>query len=202
MCRYTVSSTNGVGVAKRSSVSLPVPVFCSSTQYLTTNLATPLWACLSCPLGGYCNGNNASEILPLYGYWLGGFDSTGLPLFVRCDVESACPGVDASMGFWRGSAAISNVTLSSGSLPSFALISAAYRSGGASTCAAEYTGFVCQNCREGFSKSRSGICGRCRTGGLVWAVLIAGLIGIVLVCGGIVYFTLKSRGEPGRCVRR
>lgn len=188
-----MSSTNGVGLPQRSPVSEPVPVACSSSQYLTTNLALASWSCASCPDGGYCNANDASEILPLYGYWFAGFDGTGLPIFVQCIVESACPGVDPLSGSWKGSISVLNVTLTAGGLPTLQQVASAK-----STCAVGYSGVLCQDCSQGYAKQRDGQCSTCREESVVLFILGAGLVGIVFICGSIVYFTLRSRGEPGR----
>ena len=194
-----MSSTNGVaGRSYSSNISFPVPVSCSTTQYLTTNLPTSLWNCAPCPTGGYCNANNASSILPVTGYWLGGFDSIKLPIFVKCEVAYACQGVDPITGLWQGSLLINNVSLAPGTLPTLDMLAAAFYSETSAACQPEYSGYVCQNCNEGYAKQRSGECSRCRVGIIVWIILVAGLLGIIIVCGGIVYFTLRSRGEPGR----
>ena len=173
-----------------------VPVTCLATQYLTTHLEPRQWECAVCPKGGYCNGNNASAILPLAGHWFGGFDSSGLPIFVACEIFLACPGVDAISGTWRGALPGINASALSGALPTLAQLVAAASS--SSLCQPGYSGVVCQDCSLGFAKQSDGSCSSCPSDNLVLFILGAGLVGIALLCSIIVFFTLRSRGEPSR----
>jgi len=66
------------------------------------------------------------------------------------------------------------------------------------TCAAGYSGNLCNSCQVGFARSGTATCQECRGDGENSAALVGGSILALIMVAGLTFMTLRSRGEPSK----